>query len=88
MIPTGEQAFKFSADSSALTCAPYPNRFWRFRFKVSGELPLLHVKISDQKIHSVLELVDGIPLPNVDSLPSTPTLKVRLVQTVRLAAKH
>uniref|UniRef100_A0A3P9AR25 Vacuolar protein sorting 13 homolog C n=1 Tax=Maylandia zebra TaxID=106582 RepID=A0A3P9AR25_9CICH len=53
------------------------------RFKVSGELPLLHVKISDQKIHSVLELVDGIPLPNVDSSPSTPTLKVRLVQTVR-----
>ncbi|XP_030582249.1 vacuolar protein sorting-associated protein 13C isoform X2 [Archocentrus centrarchus] len=47
------------------------------RFKVSGELPLLHVKISDQKIHSVMELVDGIPLPNMDSpSPSTPTQKV------------
>uniref|UniRef100_A0A3Q2W3G1 Vacuolar protein sorting 13 homolog C n=1 Tax=Haplochromis burtoni TaxID=8153 RepID=A0A3Q2W3G1_HAPBU len=57
------------------------------RFKVSGELPLLHVKISDQKIHSVLKLVDGIPLPNVDSSPSTPTLKVHLVQTVRLALR-
>uniref|UniRef100_A0A673BYS9 Vacuolar protein sorting 13 homolog C n=1 Tax=Sphaeramia orbicularis TaxID=375764 RepID=A0A673BYS9_9TELE len=32
------------------------------RFKVSGELPLLHVKISDQKIQNVLELVDSIPL--------------------------
>ncbi|XP_042079774.1 vacuolar protein sorting-associated protein 13C isoform X6 [Haplochromis burtoni] len=53
------------------------------RFKVSGELPLLHVKISDQKIHSVLKLVDGIPLPNVDSSPSTPTLKVLPLVEVR-----
>ncbi|KAF1393337.1 hypothetical protein PFLUV_G00038030 [Perca fluviatilis] len=47
------------------------------RFKVSGELPLLYVKISDQKIHSVLDLVDSIPLPNMGSPPSTPTEKVR-----------
>ncbi|XP_029986703.1 vacuolar protein sorting-associated protein 13C isoform X10 [Sphaeramia orbicularis] len=46
------------------------------RFKVSGELPLLHVKISDQKIQNVLELVDSIPLPNMNSAPSTPTEKV------------
>ncbi|XP_051234052.1 intermembrane lipid transfer protein VPS13C isoform X4 [Dicentrarchus labrax] len=46
------------------------------RFKVSGELPLLHVKISDQKIRSVLDLVDSIPLPNMGSTPSTPTEKV------------
>ncbi|XP_049911811.1 intermembrane lipid transfer protein VPS13C-like, partial [Epinephelus moara] len=46
------------------------------RFKVSGELPLLHVKISDQKIHNVLDLIDSIPLPNMDSSPSTPTQKV------------
>ncbi|XP_075939319.1 intermembrane lipid transfer protein VPS13C isoform X3 [Anarhichas minor] len=46
------------------------------RFKVSGELPLLHVKISDQKIHHVLNLVDSIPLPNMGSPPSTPTEKV------------
>ncbi|XP_040904460.1 vacuolar protein sorting-associated protein 13C isoform X1 [Toxotes jaculatrix] len=45
------------------------------RFKVSGELPLLHVKISDQKIQNVLELVDSIPLPNVGSAVSTPTEK-------------
>ncbi|KAL1271436.1 hypothetical protein QQF64_030452, partial [Cirrhinus molitorella] len=47
------------------------------RFKVSGELPLLHVKISDQKIQGVLELVNSIPLPQTtSSLPSTPTEKV------------
>ncbi|XP_059213226.1 intermembrane lipid transfer protein VPS13C isoform X2 [Centropristis striata] len=46
------------------------------RFKVSGELPLLHVKISDQKIHSVLDLVNSIPLPNMGSSPSTPTEKL------------
>uniref|UniRef100_A0A9J8B4Y8 Vacuolar protein sorting 13 homolog C n=1 Tax=Cyprinus carpio carpio TaxID=630221 RepID=A0A9J8B4Y8_CYPCA len=47
------------------------------RFKVSGELPLLHVKISDQKIQGVLELVDSIPLPQTTSSPpSTPTQKV------------
>ncbi|XP_068438571.1 intermembrane lipid transfer protein VPS13C isoform X2 [Clinocottus analis] len=46
------------------------------RFKVSGELPLLHVKISDQKIHHVLDLIDSIPLPNMGSTPSTPTGKV------------
>ncbi|XP_052457976.1 intermembrane lipid transfer protein VPS13C isoform X3 [Carassius gibelio] len=47
------------------------------RFKVSGELPLLHVKISDQKIQGVLELVDSIPLPqSTSSPPSTPTEKI------------
>uniref|UniRef100_A0A4W6CPA1 Vacuolar protein sorting 13 homolog C n=1 Tax=Lates calcarifer TaxID=8187 RepID=A0A4W6CPA1_LATCA len=51
------------------------------RFKVSGELPLLHFKISDQKIQNVLELVDSIPLPNMGSSPSTPTEKVHLVQS-------
>ncbi|XP_053190317.1 intermembrane lipid transfer protein VPS13C [Scomber japonicus] len=46
------------------------------RFKVSGELPLLHVKISDQKIQNMVELVDSIPLPLIGSAPSTPTEKV------------
>ncbi|XP_029622522.1 vacuolar protein sorting-associated protein 13C-like [Salmo trutta] len=49
------------------------------RFKVSGELPLLHVKISDQKIQGVLDLVNSIPLPQSDSTPSTPTQKVQLM---------
>uniref|UniRef100_A0A3B4TYL0 Vacuolar protein sorting 13 homolog C n=1 Tax=Seriola dumerili TaxID=41447 RepID=A0A3B4TYL0_SERDU len=47
----------------------------RMPFKVSGELPLLHIKISDQKIQNILELVDSIPLPNMGSSPSTPTKK-------------
>ncbi|KAM9764616.1 LOW QUALITY PROTEIN: intermembrane lipid transfer protein VPS13C [Menidia menidia] len=42
------------------------------RFRVSGELPLIHVKISDQKIRSILELVDSVPLPEPGSTPSTP----------------
>ncbi|KAF7703592.1 hypothetical protein HF521_022599 [Silurus meridionalis] len=46
------------------------------RFKVNGELPLLHVKISDLMIQGVLELVDSIPFPNVSSTPpSTPDQK-------------
>ncbi|KAJ8412901.1 hypothetical protein AAFF_G00104830 [Aldrovandia affinis] len=49
------------------------------RFKVSGELPLLHVKISDQKIQGVLDLVNSIPLPQMTSTPSTPTGKVLAV---------
>ncbi|XP_036950284.1 vacuolar protein sorting-associated protein 13C isoform X4 [Acanthopagrus latus] len=53
------------------------------RFKVSGELPLLHIKISDQKIQNILDLVDSIPLPNMGSSPSTPTKKVLSVAAVR-----
>lgn len=33
------------------------------RYKISGELPLLSLRISDDKLRSVLELVDSIPLP-------------------------
>ncbi|KAJ3592882.1 hypothetical protein NHX12_005220, partial [Muraenolepis orangiensis] len=51
------------------------------RFKVSGELPLIHVKISDQKIQGVYELVDSIPLPNMGSPPSTPTENVLSLAT-------
>ncbi|KAM6942753.1 intermembrane lipid transfer protein VPS13C [Xenentodon cancila] len=45
------------------------------RFKVSGELPLLHVKISDQKIQNVVELVNSIPFPEMDSSPTKPPEK-------------
>uniref|UniRef100_A0A8K9XTQ8 Vacuolar protein sorting 13 homolog C n=1 Tax=Oncorhynchus mykiss TaxID=8022 RepID=A0A8K9XTQ8_ONCMY len=53
------------------------------RFKVSGELPLLHVKISDQKIQGVLDLVNSIPLPQRDSTPSTPTQKMLCLSEAR-----
>lgn len=36
---------------------------------MSGELPLLSLRISDDKLRSVLELVDSIPLP--ESRPAT-----------------
>ncbi|XP_072235878.1 intermembrane lipid transfer protein VPS13C isoform X2 [Leuresthes tenuis] len=56
------------------------------RFKVSGELPLLHVKISDQKIQNVLELIESIPLPKMNSSPSTPTEKVLSLALARQPA--
>ncbi|XP_030044282.1 intermembrane lipid transfer protein VPS13C [Microcaecilia unicolor] len=37
------------------------------KFKISGELPLLHVRISDQKIKEVFDLVDSIPFPQSSS---------------------
>ncbi|XP_062868929.1 intermembrane lipid transfer protein VPS13C isoform X1 [Trichomycterus rosablanca] len=47
------------------------------RFKVFGELPLVHVKISDQKIQGLLKLLYSIPLPSIASTPpSTPKEKV------------
>ncbi|KAM7158322.1 intermembrane lipid transfer protein VPS13C isoform 2-T2 [Molossus nigricans] len=40
------------------------------RFKVSGGLPLMHVRISDQKMKDVLCLVNSIPLPQKSSVKS------------------
>ncbi|MEQ2157610.1 hypothetical protein GOODEAATRI_003487, partial [Goodea atripinnis] len=51
------------------------------RFKLSGELPLMHFRISDQKIQNIMELVESIPMPKMDSAPSTPTEKVLLELT-------
>ncbi|XP_061451865.1 intermembrane lipid transfer protein VPS13C isoform X2 [Rhineura floridana] len=45
------------------------------KFKVSGELPLVHLRISDQKIKGVLELIDSIPLPRKPAV-STSSAKV------------
>ncbi|KAM6110029.1 LOW QUALITY PROTEIN: intermembrane lipid transfer protein VPS13A [Phoenicopterus ruber ruber] len=39
------------------------------KFKMSGQLPLLSVQISDQKLTSILELIDSIPKP--ESAPGT-----------------
>uniref|UniRef100_A0A674GIN8 Vacuolar protein sorting 13 homolog A n=1 Tax=Taeniopygia guttata TaxID=59729 RepID=A0A674GIN8_TAEGU len=39
------------------------------RFKLSGQLPLLSIQISDQKVTSILELIDSIPTP--ESAPAT-----------------
>ncbi|XP_006979356.1 intermembrane lipid transfer protein VPS13C isoform X1 [Peromyscus maniculatus bairdii] len=40
------------------------------RFKVSGGLPLMHVRISDQKIKDTLCLINSIPLPQKSSTQS------------------
>uniref|UniRef100_A0A8C0XNN3 Vacuolar protein sorting 13 homolog C n=2 Tax=Castor canadensis TaxID=51338 RepID=A0A8C0XNN3_CASCN len=51
------------------------------RFKVSGGLPLMHVRISDQKMKDVLCLINSIPLPQKSpalpperQVPSIPVL--------------
>ncbi|XP_043932244.1 vacuolar protein sorting-associated protein 13C [Protopterus annectens] len=49
-------------------------------FKVSGELPLLRIKMSEQKIIGILQLVDSIPLP--ETSPASPTISKRKVTTV------
>uniref|UniRef100_A0A2K6GHK6 Vacuolar protein sorting 13 homolog C n=1 Tax=Propithecus coquereli TaxID=379532 RepID=A0A2K6GHK6_PROCO len=41
-----------------------------FRFKVTGGLPLMHVRISDQKMKDVLCLINSIPLPQKSSAQS------------------
>uniref|UniRef100_A0A8C0B865 Vacuolar protein sorting 13 homolog C n=1 Tax=Buteo japonicus TaxID=224669 RepID=A0A8C0B865_9AVES len=38
------------------------------KFKVSGELPLVHVRVSDQKIKAIFDLIDSIPLPQKSSV--------------------
>ncbi|XP_061528280.1 vacuolar protein sorting-associated protein 13A [Phycodurus eques] len=39
------------------------------KYKLSGELPLLSLRISDVKLRNVLELVDSIPLPQSNPAP-------------------
>ena len=40
---------------------------------MSGGLPLVHVRLSDQKIKAIFDLIDSIPLPQKSSvlIPST-----------------
>uniref|UniRef100_A0A8D0FR85 Vacuolar protein sorting 13 homolog A n=1 Tax=Strix occidentalis caurina TaxID=311401 RepID=A0A8D0FR85_STROC len=42
------------------------------KFKLSGQLPLLSIQISDQKLTSILELIDSIPKPESASATSSP----------------
>ncbi|XP_053128095.1 intermembrane lipid transfer protein VPS13C isoform X2 [Hemicordylus capensis] len=41
------------------------------RFKVSGELPLVHLRASDLKIKGVFELLDSIPLPQKSTVSAS-----------------
>uniref|UniRef100_A0A663FD30 Vacuolar protein sorting 13 homolog A n=1 Tax=Aquila chrysaetos chrysaetos TaxID=223781 RepID=A0A663FD30_AQUCH len=42
------------------------------KFKLSGQLPLLSIQISDQKLTSILELIDSIPKPESAPASSSP----------------
>uniref|UniRef100_A0A8C3KV56 Vacuolar protein sorting 13 homolog C n=1 Tax=Chrysolophus pictus TaxID=9089 RepID=A0A8C3KV56_CHRPC len=46
------------------------------KFKVSGGLPLMHIRVSDQKIKAIFDLIDSIPLPQMSSV-SIPSTKVK-----------
>uniref|UniRef100_A0AAY5F0U2 Vacuolar protein sorting 13 homolog A n=1 Tax=Electrophorus electricus TaxID=8005 RepID=A0AAY5F0U2_ELEEL len=41
------------------------------KFKMSGELPLLSLRISDDKVRGVLQLIESIPLPESRPTPRT-----------------
>ncbi|XP_071436909.1 intermembrane lipid transfer protein VPS13A isoform X1 [Pithys albifrons albifrons] len=42
------------------------------KFKLSGQMPLLSIQISDQKLTSILELIDSIPKPKSTPATSSP----------------
>ncbi|KAM3940361.1 intermembrane lipid transfer protein VPS13A [Leptodactylus fuscus] len=63
------------------------------KFKLFGELPILSVKISDQKLRGVLELIDSIPKPESPPAPSASPKRVHSqklppMTTPQLVAKH
>ncbi|EMP30306.1 Vacuolar protein sorting-associated protein 13C [Chelonia mydas] len=51
------------------------------RFKVSGGLPLVHVRLSDQKIKGIFDLIDSIPFPEMSAM-SVQSTKVPAIPTV------
>ncbi|KGL81364.1 Vacuolar protein sorting-associated protein 13C, partial [Tinamus guttatus] len=51
------------------------------KFKVSGGLPLVHVRLSDQKINAIFHLIDSIPLPEKSSM-SIPSTKISAIPTI------
>ncbi|XP_063050952.1 vacuolar protein sorting-associated protein 13A [Engraulis encrasicolus] len=48
------------------------------KFKMSGELPLLSLRISDDKVRGVLALIDSIPLPESRPAPTPKTSGTQL----------
>ncbi|XP_031411140.1 vacuolar protein sorting-associated protein 13C isoform X2 [Meleagris gallopavo] len=56
------------------------------KFKVSGGLPLMHIRVSDQKIKAIFDLIDSIPLPQMSSV-SIPSTKAATIPTVPVDAK-
>ncbi|NWW74640.1 VP13C protein, partial [Climacteris rufus] len=56
------------------------------KFKVSGGLPLVHVRLSDQKIKAIFDLIDSIPLPQKSSV-AIPSTKVPAIPTIPVVSK-
>ncbi|XP_064013497.1 intermembrane lipid transfer protein VPS13C isoform X2 [Pogoniulus pusillus] len=56
------------------------------KFKVSGGLPLVHVRLSDQKIKAVFDLIDSIPLPQKSSVPVSST-KIPAIPRIPVVSK-
>ncbi|NXK87404.1 VP13C protein, partial [Formicarius rufipectus] len=56
------------------------------RFKVSGGLPLVHVRLSDQKIKAICDLMDSIPLPQKSPV-AAPSTKVPVIPTIPVVSK-
>ncbi|RMB94467.1 hypothetical protein DUI87_29278 [Hirundo rustica rustica] len=56
------------------------------KFKVSGGLPLVHVRLSDQKMKAIFDLIDSIPLPQKSST-SVPSTKVPDIPTIPIVGK-
>ncbi|NXA51596.1 VP13A protein, partial [Nothocercus julius] len=58
------------------------------KFKMSGQLPLLSIQVSDQKLTSILELIDSIPKPkNTPATDSPPKMPEAAISPV-LSAPH
>uniref|UniRef100_A0A3B3URY5 Vacuolar protein sorting 13 homolog A n=1 Tax=Poecilia latipinna TaxID=48699 RepID=A0A3B3URY5_9TELE len=58
------------------------------KYKMSGELPLLSLRISDNKLRSVLELVDSIPLPESRPAARSTASSTRSFTPQLAARKH
>ncbi|XP_030049580.1 intermembrane lipid transfer protein VPS13A [Microcaecilia unicolor] len=48
------------------------------KFKIFGELPLLSVRISDEKLRGILELIDSIPKPESPPASSVSPKKIQM----------
>ncbi|XP_047937223.2 intermembrane lipid transfer protein VPS13C isoform X1 [Anser cygnoides] len=56
------------------------------KFKVSGGLPLVHIRLSDKKIKAIFDLIDSIPLPQKPSV-SIASTKVAVIPTIPVVDK-
>ncbi|NWV17170.1 VP13A protein, partial [Origma solitaria] len=58
------------------------------KFKISGQLPLLSIQISDQKVTSILELIDSIPKPESAPATSSPPKITEAAMSPVLSSQH